>query len=115
MSSGNVGSINTYLRMSQAGGAIGEGSSASFNRSVQTEFPPTILLLGVLHGRAEGLPLENLKDQFYRMVPPGSSGPEFRDTLAKLRDKGFVEISGDVLSAVVKITEKGEEQLALWD
>jgi hypothetical protein len=41
------------------------------------------------------------------------SAPDFRDALKKLSESGFIKISGEPLSELVALTEKGQDAITL--
>jgi DNA-binding MarR family transcriptional regulator len=43
----------------------------------------------------------------------GMTAANFRDALKKLADSGFIEVSGQPLSEIVKLTEKGRDAATL--
>jgi predicted transcriptional regulator len=69
-----------------------------------------LLLLGVLNGNPVGLALTSLQNF------AGLPSDTLRDSVSELRKKGLaeVEVADDPLNPIVKITPKGQEQLALW-
>ena len=109
MSSSNIANINTYLNLAQnrrvRGQALGQ---------VAPDLPPTIQLLLQLSDDGGSVPISQLEWELEQKYTEIFTGTTFRDVLKKLRDREFVEVSGDVLSPVAAITDKGKGQLALW-
>jgi hypothetical protein len=98
-----VGSINTYLGLSKE-----EVSSARPSSSMVQN---RLLLLGILSGNTNGVPVQSLQSMVANTVPPDS----LLDLVSDLRKRELIEVETlqDPLNPVVKITQKGQEQLSL--
>jgi hypothetical protein len=109
MSSANIGNINTYLSLAQSrrtrGTALGR---------IASDMPPALQLLLQLSDDGGSVPVSQLEWELQQKYEDTFAGGAFRDVLKKLRDSQFVEVTGDVLSPLAAITEKGKGQLALW-
>jgi len=110
MSSANIGNINTYLALTQRDRLRGQALGR-----ISPDYPPTVQILLQLKDSGGCFPVAQLEWELEQKYTDTFRGSTFRDALKKLRDNAFLELDGDVLSATAKITEKGLEQLALWD
>jgi predicted transcriptional regulator len=92
-----AGTFSAYLEYAQRG--VPEAASRP---------SPLASLLGVLAKMPQsGVPMSKLADL------SGMSAAGFRDAIKKLADSNFIEVSGQPLSEVVTITDKGRDAAAL--
>jgi predicted transcriptional regulator len=92
-----AGTFSAYLEYAQRG-------------AHETALRPSPLasLLGLLAKMPQGgVPMSKLADL------SGMSAARFRDAIKKLADSNFIEVSGQPLSEVVAITDKGRDAAAL--
>ncbi len=97
MAGSKAGTFNAYLEYAQR-----RSTEAPSRSSVPAS------LLGILTNfPREGLLMSELAQL------SGMSAPAFHDSLKKLADSGFIEISGQPLSEIVKLTDKGRDAATL--
>jgi predicted transcriptional regulator len=98
MAESKAGTFNAYLEYAQRRPAGATPSRPSMPAS----------LLGILANfPQQSAPMSELA-QVSEM-----SAPAFHDSLKKLADSGFIEISGQPLSEIVKLTDKGRDAATL--
>ena len=97
MAEPKAGTFNAYFEYAQRGGSENSSrpSALSTLLSILTQMP------------REGLPMSKLADL------SGMSAAGFRDAIKKLADSGFIEVSGQPLSEIVVITDKGRDAATL--
>lgn len=98
MTEPKAGTFNAYLEYAQRGPA---------ETPSRPSVPAAVLTVLAQFPQQEGAPMNDLIGR------SGMSAPGFRDALKKLADSKFIEISGEPLSEIVKLTDKGRDAVAL--
>ena len=109
MSSSSIGNINTYLSLMKNRSTRGQALGG-----IVTDLPPAIQVLLQLRDNGGSAPIAQLEWELELKYAEAFRGSTFRDALKKLRDNAFLSLSGDPLSYIATITDKGIEQLTLW-
>lgn len=105
MASEKVGTINTYLGLQ---GGDSKSSSATPLPTIQER----MLVLSVLNGNPNGLPFNSLESIVSSTLPSDA----LRTLISDLSKKELVtaDPTDDPFNPLVKIAEKGTEQLSIW-
>lgn len=97
MAESKAGSFNAYLEYAQRDGSKmpSRPSAPASILSILTKLPQ------------EGAPMSKFADL------SGMSAAGFQDAVKKLAESGFIEVSGQPLSEIVKLTDKGRDAVPL--